>query len=308
MSLELKIAAVQDQTDRIRVLELTSASPLPAYTPGAHLDFRTSAGDRSYSLIDWTPPDTPPSSYRIAVQREDDGDGGSLAMHGLDVGATLTATLPKNDFALGVHAGPAVLLAGGIGITPLISHATALKAAGRPYALHYSARDRNAMAFAERLRETHGDALRLWFDDADPLALTALLSDLDSATHLYVCGPKSMIEAARDAAPLPADQIHFELFTTAAAQDGDQPFEVEINDGRVFTIPPGRSIIEVLEAEGVDLIYDCQRGDCGICQTDVLDGIPDHRDVVLSLAEREAGDVMQICVSRAKSDRLKLDV
>lgn len=308
MTLELTIAATLDQTDRIRVFELTADAPLPAYTPGAHLDFQTPAGSRSYSLIDWTPPADPPARYTIAVQREDAGDGGSRHMHGLAEGETLTASAPKNDFALSDHDGPALLLAGGIGITPLISHATALGAAGRPYTFHYAARTAPAMAFAPALHDLHGDALHLWYDDTRPLDLAGLLAGLDPATRLYVCGPKGMIEAAKAAAPLPPEQVHFELFTSAAAQAGDQPFEVEINDGRVFTIPSDRTIIEVLEDAGIDLIYDCQRGDCGICQTDVIEGTPDHRDVVLSQAEREAGDVMQICVSRAKSERLKLDI
>jgi vanillate O-demethylase ferredoxin subunit len=121
-----------------------------------------------------------------------------------------------------------------------------------------------------------------------------------------------MIDAARklaEAAGLAPERVHVELFDNASAQEGDAPFEVELaSTGQVFAIPPGRSIIDVLEEEGVDLIYDCQRGDCGICQTDVISGIPDHRDVVLSDAERAEGKVMQICVSRAKSARLVLDL
>jgi vanillate O-demethylase ferredoxin subunit len=131
-------------------------------------------------------------------------------------------------------------------------------------------------------------------------------------THIYLCGPKGMIDAARTAAVSeghPEDQIHIELFTSAATAEGDTAFEVEIADtGAVYTIPPGKTIIDVLEDEGMDLIYDCQRGDCGICQTDVISGTPDHRDVVLSDAEKASGKVMQICVSRAKSDRLVLDL
>lgn len=308
MTLDLTIAEIRDETDRIRVFELTGAAPLPAYSPGAHLDFDLGeSGTRSYSLIDWEPTETP-QCYTIAVQREDDGDGGSRQMHGLSVGDRLKATVPENDFALSDHAGPAVLLAGGIGITPLISHATALKAAGRNYTLHYSARSAAAMGFEQALRASHGDALHLWHDDTNPMNLTAMLTGLDPTTHLYVCGPKGMIEAAKAAAPLPDDQIHFELFTSAAVQADDGSFEVEISDGQIFTIPPGRTIIEVLEDAGIDLIYDCQRGDCGICQVDVISGEPDHRDVVLSQAERDGGKVMQICVSRAKSPRLVLDI
>ena len=110
------------------------------------------------------------------------------------------------------------------------------------------------------------------------------------------------------AAGIAPERVHFELFEAAQEQHDDTPFEIQITDGSIFTIPLGQSIIEVLEAHDVDVMYDCQRGDCGICRCDVIDGVPDHRDVVLSAAEREAGDVIQICVSRAKSARLVLDI
>ncbi len=307
-TLALTITDIQDATPRVRVFRLEGSAPLPPYTPGAHLDFQTEAGPKSYSLIDWEPAPAAPEYYRIAVQREDDGAGGSQAMHNLQTGDRLQAAPPKNDFPLADHDGPALLLAGGIGITPLISHACALKAASRPYSFHYSARSRDVMAFGDRLADLHQDRLTRWYDATAPLDLAALLGAVDPATYLYICGPKGMIEAAKAAAPLPEDQIHFELFTNAATESGDGAFEVEIADGRVFTIPPGQTIIEALEAEGVDLIYDCQRGDCGICQTDVIQGEPDHRDVVLSQSERDGGKVMQICVSRAKSARLVLDI
>ena len=162
-------------------------------------------------------------------------------------------------------------------------------------------------ALAEKL----GEAFTLHCDDADSaLDLDAVIATLGDA-HLYVCGPRGMIDAARataDAAGFPTGRIHFELFEAAPPPAADAAFEVQINAGSVFTIPPGKSIIEVLEENDVDVMYDCQRGDCGICQCDVLEGEPDHRDVVLSEAERAAGDVMQICVSRAKSARLVLDI
>ena len=315
MTTELVIDSVHDETDRIRVITLRDANgaPLPAHTAGAHLEFDLGdLGTRSYSLIDWPEDARPATAWRIAVQREDAGQGGSMQMHKFQAGDKITATPPANDFKLGEHAGPALLLAGGIGITPLISMASALAAAGRPFALHYSARTRAAMGFSAALTEAFGDRVTFHYDDAAPLDLAALVDGIDPATHLYVCGPKGMIEAARaaaNAAGLPDDQIHFELFSTPQPQEGDSEFEVEIaSTGEVFTIPPGRSIIEVLEEGGVDLIYDCQRGDCGICQTEVLEGIPDHRDVVLSDAEKSEGKLMQICVSRAKSAKLVLDL
>lgn len=312
MTQSLIITAIRNETDRIRVFDLAApdGSALPAYTAGAHLTFDLGdIGTRSYSLIDW-PGDADSARYVIAVQREEHGEGGSKAMHALTVGDTINAEGPKNDFEVHEHAGPALLVAGGIGVTPMISMATALKKAGRPYRFAYSARSNDIMAYGAAAAEHFG--ADLYFDDANALDLNVVMGTLTPDTHLYICGPKGMIDAARAAAVAAGhseDQIHIELFTNAAAQDSDTAFEVEIQDsGAVFTIPPGKSIIDVLEAEGLDLMYDCQRGDCGICQTDVISGEPDHRDVVLSDAERASGKVMQICVSRAKSDRLVLDL
>jgi vanillate O-demethylase ferredoxin subunit len=319
MPLLLKIAGIQDETDRIRVFNLVPRSGvvLPPYTAGAHLVFDLGAiGTRSYSLIDW-PGDNSgdgqrPNTYQIAVQCEEDGLGGSKAMHALAIGDSLTAEGPKNDFELSDHAGPVLLLAGGIGVTPLISMATRLEQEGRPFRFVYAARSRSMMGFRDKLEQSFGPALMLAFDDKNPLVSSVLMSGLTPDTHLYICGPRGMIDAARSAAiaaNLPEKQIHVELFTTPDQLSEDSSFEVEIaSSGQVFTVPPGRSIIEVLENAGVDLMYDCQRGDCGICQTDVVSGIPDHRDLVLTEAERDCGKLMQICVSRAKSARLVLDL
>lgn len=308
--MELIVDRIADATDRVRVFDLRAVGDAPEWRAGAHLDFDLGeTGSRAYSLIRW-----PGESdvLRIAVQREDAGEGGSRKMHDLSVGDRLTAAGPKNDFPLRDHDGPALLLAGGIGVTPLISQATELQAAGRPFAFHYSARSEGVMAFRDELADAFGDAMTFHFDDTVPLSLEVLCAGLDPATHLYVCGPKGMIEAVRTAATaagLSDENVHYELFTNAAAQAGDTAFEVEIaSTGEVHTIPPGRTIIEVLEEAGMDLIHDCLRGDCGVCQTEVLEGIPDHRDVVLSEAEKAEGKLMQICVSRAKSARLVLDL
>lgn len=309
---KLTLQQIEDETPAIRVFQFraTDGSALPDYTPGAHLDFDLGAtGTRSYSLIDW-PGDPNSAIYRIAVQREDAGQGGSLAMHALRVGDEVDATSPSNDFELQAGAAPVLLLAGGIGVTPLISMATALVAQGRPFAFHYAGRTEAAMGFTASLRTTMADRLTLHFDDVNPLDMAALMGAQPANTQLYICGPKGMIEAARAAAEAAGIQdIHVELFATPDTAGDDASFEVEIHDsGQVFTVPQGKSIIDVLEEAGIDLMYDCQRGDCGICQTDVIAGEPDHRDVVLTEAERESGKIMQICVSRAKSARLVLDL
>lgn len=315
MSTDLVVKNVMQVTERIRLFEFADAlgSPLASYLPGAHVDFNLGdLGNRSYSLIDWKSPEENPKTYTIAVQREEDGLGGSKKMHEFAVGQRIECSDPSNDFELADTDAPSLLLAGGIGITPIISMMASLKSQGRVFAGHYTGRSQNLMGFLPQLNEGFGQNLSLYFDDQKPLDLQALFADIKPATQCYMCGPKGMIEAAKSVAQsngIPDENIHFELFAAPEAQSDDQPFEVEINStGQVFTIPVGQTIIEVLEEAGVDVMYDCQRGDCGICQTDVISGTPDHRDVVLSKDERDAGNVMQICVSRAKSARLVLDI
>lgn len=310
--MKLHVTDIVDVTDRIKLFTLTAPERLSGYTAGAHLDFDLGeVGTRSYSLIDFAPIDAVPTAYQIAVQAEPAGDGGSRAMHALTVGDVVDASDPKNSFELSDGDAPAVLIAGGIGVTPIISFATELSHRGTPFAFHYATRNREVCAFSNKLETLFPDTLGLWFDSENPFNIAAALNEAPDTAHIYCCGPKGMIEAVRtaaEAAGYPSDRIRFELFETPQTQEDDQSFEVEINDGRVFNVPPGQSIIEVLEAADVDIMYDCQRGDCGICQTDVISGEPDHRDVVLSKDERASGTVMQICVSRAKSARLVLDI
>ncbi|WP_299351094.1 Rieske 2Fe-2S domain-containing protein [uncultured Shimia sp.] len=314
MTLTLKLTAKDSVIDRIDLFtfEAIDGASLPNYTAGAHLDFELgAAGTRSYSLIDFERRAGNARQLQVAVQREDKGDGGSKAMHALEVGDTIETTEPKNDFELHSSEAPTILIAGGIGVTPIISFAAELHARGARYQFHYATRSRENCAFAGALTARFADALTLWFDNESQMDLQSIIADAPSGAHFFCCGPKGMIEAVRELAEaqgIAKDHIHFELFASPRGHEGDKPFEVEIADGRVFTIPADKTIVEVLEAKGIDATFDCQRGDCGICQTKVLGGIPDHRDVVLSKSERDSGKVMQICVSRAKSNRLKLDI
>ena len=316
-STKLKVASARMLTTTIRELVLTAADggKLSGYTAGAHVKFQLPSGERSYSLVDLEPGSATdgPGQYRFAVQLEQESTGGSRHMHDLAPGDEVEALAPQNDFPLAAGK-PALLIAGGIGITPLISMATALQQAGTAFRFHYASRSSDFMAYRSELEAAFGDKLTLHFDDQIETALDIdrLLVGMAADEHVYICGPKGMIEAVKskaEAAGIDPDRVHFELFTSAAQQSGDTEFEVEIqSSGAVFAIPVGKSIIDVLEEGGVDLVYDCQRGDCGICQTDVIEGVPDHRDVVLSDAEKSEGKVMQICVSRAKSARLVLDL
>lgn len=315
MTLELIVQSITDVTPHIREFTLVAADGqvLPAYSAGAHIDFHLSDNvTRSYSLIDWQVPAARPAHFTVSVQREDNGQGGSRAMHALSAGQSITCSAPANDFPLLDHSAPVMLLAGGIGITPIISLACTLQERATPFRCHYSGRSRTVMAYIDELDQALGTALTLHTDDESPLDLQQLFAATPSDAHIYLCGPPGLMDAARahaEAAGLPHDQLHVEVFSAPAAHSSDTPFEVEVaSTGEIHVIPPGKSIIDVLEPAGVELMFDCQRGDCGICQTDVISGTPDHRDFVLSEDERGSGKVMQICVSRALTDRLVLDL
>lgn len=310
LKLKLTHASAENALIRVMTFQSEPGSTLPIYTAGAHIEFDLgSAGTRSYSLIDWP---SASDGYTVAVQLEQTGEGGSQAMHAMAEGQVVSTTPPKNDFPLQDSQSPVLLLAGGIGITPMISMATQLQQQAHPFKLHYTAREASRMGFAKELQEAFGDALHLHLDNETPLDLPQLMRSQTPDTQVYLCGPRGMIEAARSAAiesGIAEDAIHIELFSTPEPEAGDTAFEVEISDtGQVITVAADQSIIEALEAAGLDVMYDCQRGDCGICQCTVVSGTPDHRDVVLSDDERASGTVMQICVSRSKSPRLVIEI
>lgn len=318
--LELKVVEVIEEAPMVRSfrLEPVNGDGLPGYSPGSHIRVQLPNGDdRPYSLVNLDPScetATGMAEYRLGVRLEEESQGGSSFMHGLKAGDQVSATLPKNEFPLSEDKGPALLIAGGIGITPIASMASALLRRGQDFALHYSGRAQGSLAFLEALRGLLGERLTEHYDDltGGPLDVGSVLDGAANGQHLYVCGPKPMIEAVQAAARArgwPEEKIHFELFTPPVPQTGDTPFEVEVaSTGETYSVPVGESIIQVLEAAGHDLIYDCQRGDCGICQTEVISGEPDHRDVVLTDSEKAEGKVMQICVSRARSAKLVLDL
>ncbi|MEX3928505.1 2Fe-2S iron-sulfur cluster-binding protein [Paraburkholderia sp. BR10936] len=292
---------------------------LPGYTAGAHLRVRVAPGGtadwRHYSLINGTVGATlAPEVYRIAVRREDNGLGGSRWMHTmLKPGSRLLTSQPRNAFVLDLDAEDAVLIAGGIGVTPIVSMAAALAGAGRRYRVHYSARDTRQLAFAQELRGIAGAHLSLYADEGvlPVLDIAALLQGLRPGQPLYVCGPAGMIDAVLAQAYARGwarEDIHFERFAAPPAAASDTGFEVELRQsGRTLTVAAGESILDAMLEAGLDPLYDCKRGECGLCRTTVLEGALDHRDYCLSESERQAGNVMQICVSRAGCGRLVLD-
>jgi ferredoxin-NADP reductase len=318
--LDLVVADVRALTPAIKRFELRRADgrTLPPFTAGAHIDVavispQRAAGRRSYSLVN-SP--TEPDRYEIAVLREPQGSGGSAFMHErVTIGDRLAASAPRNDFPLAADAREHWLIAGGIGITPILAMARVLVASERAFALHYCARSPEAMAYRDEIGALAGDRARFYFDGGDPargLDLAALLAAPVPGRHIYVCGPKGMIDAvlARcQAAQWPREQVHFELFTPAKAEAADQAFEVVLaRSGRSVRVPVGKTILETLLDAGEEPLSDCRRGECGVCVAEVLAGDPLHRDYYLTDSEKAAGKSMCICVSRARSAKLVLDL
>lgn len=315
--LRFKVCEIIEETPRVRcvVLEGAADMPLPKWTPGSHIRVRLPAGgDRPYSLVD-LPRWRTRRHYVLGVLLEERSAGGSEYIHSLKIGDPVSASSPINQFELALGQGEVLLLAGGVGITPIFSMAAALSGEGRDFRFHYLGRVQGELAFTGALAEICSDRLSLHYDDTPPGRpdFGELIRTLAEDGEIYVCGPAGMIEAVKTAWAVegrPAERLHFEIFTaTPAPANGDVAFEVEVkSSGQVVTVAPGQSIIDALEEAGLDVVYDCRRGDCGICQTEVLDGVPEHRDVVLTDEEKASNKVMQICVSRAKSPRLVLDL
>jgi vanillate O-demethylase ferredoxin subunit len=323
MTLQMRVAHVHDLNPLIRQVRLAAVdgSPLPAFTPGAHIlvQVKLAGGAvdwRHYSLVELNPAADwqAPRIYTIAVRREDEGRGGSRFMHRLQEGDALTVQEPKNEFPLRTQGGRAVLVAGGIGITPLASMAARCRAEGHPVRLHYAGRSRALMAFLPQLEQLLGDDLRVHEDSVSggPLDVDALLAACGDTDPLHVCGPKALLDAVLAKARARGwhqERVHFELFTAPAAVVGDTAFEVVLaRSGRTLQVAADQTLLDRLVHAGCDPLFDCKRGECGVCTTPVLEGVVDHRDYVLSDAEKASGKVMQICVSRARTPRLVLDL
>jgi ferredoxin-NADP reductase len=316
---EVVVSQVKALTPRIRefVLARPGGAPMPGWAAGAHIDVHLpNVGRRSYSLIEARSPRAAaehPTAYRIAVLQESKSRGGSTHMHGLKAGDRLTISAPANNFPL-ESVSEVALVAGGIGVTPILSMACELSVAKRPFSFHYAGRSRGELAFLGEIERLTGAKAAVHADDEAGrlFDLEGLMTRLPSGVPLYLCGPLPMIEAAIALAKQldwPQGRLHFEIFTAPEERAGDASFEVELkSNGRVYEIPAGKSILDVLIEAGEDPMHDCKRGDCGICQTGVIEGVPDHRDYILSDSEKASNQVMQICVSRAKSARLVLDL
>ncbi|MBM0276608.1 PDR/VanB family oxidoreductase [Micromonospora tarensis] len=282
---------------------------LPEWTPGAHVDLELGGGLlRQYSLCG-DPGDR--STLLIAVQREPAGRGGSrLAHERLTVGATVRVRGPRNTFPL-VAARRYLFVAGGIGITPIRPMVDAADAAGADWRLVYGGRARATMAFAAVLRRRYGDRVSLCPQDETGLLDLAGLLGEPGGRLVYCCGPEALIRAVEEHCQgWPPGSLHVERFTPAGdTGEAETTIEVELAlSGRTVLVPPGTPILRAVEEAGVPVLSSCREGTCGTCETPVLGGVPEHRDSLLTEQERAAGDVMLICVSRARTPRLVLEL
>ena len=313
LRLSAKRAAAQDVVEL--TLEPASGGALPAVEAGAHVELHLPGGlVRPYSLCN-APGET--HRYVLGVLREPASRGGSAAVHeALQVGQVLTASAPKNNFALRPSPAHKLLLAGGIGITPILSMARQLAARGQPFALHYAGRTRARMAFLPALADTPLTAhthLHVG-DENGAIDMQAVLSAQPEDSELYVCGPAGFIEAALAAARRlgwAEDRLHRELFaaTPRGSVTEDQPFDIEVQgSGQVIHVPAGCSAAQALQAAGVALLTSCEQGVCGTCLTRVVAGEPDHRDQYLTPQEQAAMDQFLPCCSRSRTPRLVIQL
>ncbi|WP_234194732.1 PDR/VanB family oxidoreductase [Pseudacidovorax sp. NFM-22] len=316
-SLQVRVQRKSQEAEGIVSLELVSADgrPLPGFGAGSHIDVNLPNGlVRQYSLCNSA---AERHRYRIAVLREPTSRGGSAAVHDLvKEGDVLTISAPRNHFAL--HDAPrSLLLAGGIGVTPILCMAQRLATWGADFEMHYCTRSPARTAFREEIAASaFADKVHLHHDDgpeAQKLRVAELLKTPEPGTQIYVCGPGGFIDHVVNTAKAngwPAQQIHLEYFA-AAAQDtsGDQPFEVKLtSSGQTYRIPKDQTIVQALRAEGVEIMVSCEQGVCGTCITRVLEGVPDHRDCYLTDDERAANDQFTPCCSRSKTPLLVLDL
>ncbi|SRR5579875_243878 len=312
MTLELRVQAINWEAPDILSYDLRSpdGSDLPPFTAGAHIDLMLPIGlVRSYSLVN------APSErhrYLIAVQRDRASRGGSKWVHeNFRAGQIIAVNGPRNNFELNESAEKSIFIAGGIGITPIMSMLARLSALGRDWELIYCSRKRNGTAFLNILE---GQArVRFTFDEepgGKMLDIGAVVAAAPANAHLYCCGPCPMLEAfERATGKLPRDRVHVEYFAAKEPPAAKGGFKVVLaKTGREFEVPAGKTILETLLDGGVAVPYSCKEGVCGACESKILEGTPDHRDLVLTEAEHAKNDRMMICCSGSKTTKLVLDL
>jgi ferredoxin-NADP reductase len=297
-------------------LEAADGGPLPEWEAGAHLDVVLRSDlVRQYSLCG-DPADR--SRWEVAVLREASGRGGSAYVHDrLAVGDAVRVRGPRNHFRLEQSPGY-LFIAGGIGVTPLLPMLGVASARGATWRLVYGGRSIESMAFVREVTTSFPGKVDLVPEDEMGLIdLDALLGVPSPGTLVYCCGPESLLAAVTQRmSTWPAGSLHVERFSAAATHAASQQsldsrsnFEVELaRSGKVLAVGPRQSVLEAVESAGVAVLSSCREGTCGTCETVVIEGLPDHRDSLLSAAERAANDCMMICISRSFSPRLVLEL
>lgn len=311
----MRVMAMRYEAQGVLSVELASLddAPLPPVAAGAHVDLHIDADlVRSYSLV---VPRCSSRRYVVAVLLDRASRGGSAYVHQqLRVGDTLTVGRPRNHFQLVEDAAQTVLVGGGIGITPIYSMFAHQRATGRPVSLLYAGRSRAQMALREDIAALGGE-VRLHVDDeaGAPPDLRNYLAGFDASAHFYCCGPGPMMdsfEAQCEALGLP--NVHMERFAPAAAAKAAAPgggYEVELaRSGKTLRVAPGQTMYDLFIAHQIKVDFSCKEGICGTCETRVLAGLPDHRDSVLSKAERATNKTMMVCVSGCQGEKLTLDL
>ncbi len=313
--LELVISGIRQLTPEIRAFELRSPDgiDLPEFEAGAHISVPVRLADDELSTRHYSICSDPARKdvYECAVLLDENGKGGSNSVHELyALGLRLRCGFPQNNFKLHADTRPAVLIAGGIGITPIKAMAYALKSQQRAFHLHYAVRNARSAAFLEQLKQDFGDRLTVYDSEQNSrINLERVLSSQPTDAVFYICGPNRLIEVATAAAhAIVPDSIRLERFT-AVTNAEDRSIEVELRrSNKVIHVAAQQTVLDAVHAAGIAVPYDCRVGNCGTCAVKVLEGVPDHRDLALSKAERERAGLMCLCVSRARTERLVLDL
>lgn len=318
ITLDLVVNRIVKETDDVIRLELVKEdrSSLPIYQAGAHIELQLPSGlRRQYSLCRLP---TSGKEFEIAVLREANSRGGSSEIHRLKVGDTLQCKFPQNHFLLKNPRSPALLMAAGIGVTPLIPMAQMLFKSGADFSLHYSAKSSLKAAFYDTLKNApFANNVQFHFSRlGQRVDIGALLKSLPDKRDIYVCGPvnyiNEVLKTARDLG-WPEVRLHREFFQGSRSPDMDnaprEAFKVKVaSTGALIDVEAGLSITQALELNGIDIPISCEEGWCGTCMTRVLEGVPDHRDTFLSNEERDSCDLIMPCCSRSRSDCLVLDI
>ena len=316
-TIEVRLQAIRFEAEGIQSFEFTTPDEreLPAFSAGAHVDIHLGDGlVRSYSLCN---PSHERHRYVVAVNKDLRSRGGSRQMHErLRVGSKVLLDAPRNNFALDEAAEHTILVAGGIGITPLLSMIDRLEALGRSWELFYCARSRRTAAFRSTLEKLAGarpDRLHFNFDQEPGgalLDLKAVVANAPARAHLYCCGPVAMLASFEEATSgLPRAQVHVEYFSAKEAPAVVGGFTLQLaRSGMTVAVEPGKTMLGALLAAGIKVPWSCKEGVCGACETMVLEGTPDHRDQVLSTSERALNDRVMVCCSGSKSETLVLDL